>query len=123
MKKSKLILPLLVLVAIFTFTLVSTHPIMAAGNKESAKETVDKAKKKVKKSADKTKAALSKKLNINKATKDELMMLPGIGEARAEAIIKARKKKPFADLKDVVERKIGVGGKIIEDIKPYLTFN
>lgn len=112
MRQRKGTLLLLILPMVFAFTLASINPIVAAEKKDSAKKTINKAK-----------AALNKKLNINKATKDELMMLPSIGEARADAIIKARKKKPFADFKDVVERKIGVGAKIIEDIKPYLKFN
>ncbi len=109
MLQRKLFLLLLILSIVFSFSLVTTNPTLAAGKKESAKETVNKA-------------TLDKKIDINKANKDELMMLPGIGEARADAIIKARKEKPFADLKDVEERKIGVGKKIIKDIEPYLTF-
>ncbi len=42
-------------------------------------------------------------LNINAASKDELIALPGIGEARADAIIKAR---PFAAASDLVEKKV-----------------
>lgn len=42
-------------------------------------------------------------VNINSAPKDELMSLPGIGEARADAIIKAR---PFAAASDLVDKKV-----------------
>lgn len=42
-------------------------------------------------------------VNINSASKDELMSLPGIGEARADAIIKAR---PFAAASDLVDKKV-----------------
>jgi competence protein ComEA len=42
-------------------------------------------------------------VNINSASKDELMSLPGIGEARADAIIKAR---PFTAASDLVDKKV-----------------
>lgn len=42
-------------------------------------------------------------VNINSASKDELRSLPGIGEARADAIIKAR---PFAAASDLVDKKV-----------------
>jgi DNA uptake protein ComE-like DNA-binding protein len=42
-------------------------------------------------------------LNINTATKDQLMSLPGITSSRAEAIIAAR---PYDDPSDLVKRKI-----------------
>lgn len=113
---------LLAIGVLFAFILSAGTPAIAKDKKEVSKDTVEQVKKKAKKSTEKAKAALSKKLNINKAGKEDLMLLPGIGEAKAKAIIKARKKKPFTNLKDVMERKIGVGEKIIEEIKPYLKF-
>lgn len=53
-------------------------------------------------------------ININTATKAELMRLNGIGETKAKAIIKYRKKSKFkslADIKDVS----GIGDKIYQD--------
>lgn len=56
------------------------------------------------------------KLDINKATKDELMALPGIDEAKADAIIAAR---PFAGSYDLL-RVPGVGPATLKEIYPYI---
>lgn len=52
-------------------------------------------------------------VNVNAASKDELIALPGIGEARADAIVKGR---PFAAADDLVERKI-LPASVFENLK------
>ena len=52
-------------------------------------------------------------VNINTASKEELMSLKGIGEAKAQAIIDARPFKMPEDIKNVK----GIGDKIYEGIK------
>jgi DNA uptake protein ComE-like DNA-binding protein len=52
-------------------------------------------------------------VNINAASKVELIALPGIGEARADAIIKAR---PFATASERVERKV-LPASVFENLK------
>jgi DNA uptake protein ComE-like DNA-binding protein len=47
--------------------------------------------------------AKSVQIDINRAKADELMLLKGIGEARAEAIIKGR---PYARKDELVKKKI-----------------
>ena len=53
---------------------------------------------------------------LNKADKSELMQIKGIGEAKAAAIIKERKKEKFSSFEDVTRVK-GVGEAIANNIK------
>ena len=55
-------------------------------------------------------------VNINNASKEELMTLKGIGETTAEAIIEYRKKNKFTKIEDIKNVK-GIGDKKFESIK------
>lgn len=55
-------------------------------------------------------------VNINTASKEELMTLKGIGEATAEAIIEYRKENKFTKIEDIKNVK-GIGDKKFESIK------
>lgn len=57
-----------------------------------------------------------KPLDPNKAARDELMNLPGIGEKTADAIIEAR---PFRTIEDL-EKVQGIGPKSFARLKPFL---
>ena len=59
-------------------------------------------------------------ININTATKEELMTLTGIGESKAEAIISYREKTAFTKLEDI-KNVSGIGDSIYEDIKNNIT--
>ena len=59
-------------------------------------------------------------VNINTATLEELMSVPGIGEAKARAIIEYRKNSVFLVLEDLLNVP-GIGEKLYETIKVYLT--
>ncbi len=43
-------------------------------------------------------------VDLNRASRAELMALPGIGEGRADAILEARDLRAFDSLRDVAER-------------------
>jgi len=49
------------------------------------------------------------------------MTLPGIGEVKAEAIIKARKKGKFNSADDVMNVS-GIGEETLKKLKPFLKF-
>jgi competence protein ComEA len=57
--------------------------------------------------------AKAQPMDINTATAKELASLPGIGEARAEAIIKGR---PYRGKNEIKDRKI-VPAKVYDDIQ------
>ncbi len=65
----------------------------------------------------KEEAKLEGVVNINTATSEQLQLLPGIGEKKAERIIKYRKKKgDFKAIEDIKNVK-GIGDKLLEKIK------
>lgn len=60
-------------------------------------------------------------LNLNSATKDQLMTLPGIGEAKADAIIRYREENgPFASPEDVMNIS-GIKDSVYSKIKDRIT--
>ncbi len=60
-------------------------------------------------------------ININSAPKEELMLLPGIGESTAEKILMYRKEhNGFRKIEDIQKIK-GIGKKKFEKLKPYIS--
>ena len=60
------------------------------------------------------------KLNVNSATFEELVALPGIGESKARAILLRREQKPFHSVQELRSIK-GFGSKLIASLKDQLT--
>lgn len=60
------------------------------------------------------------KININRASKEELIELPGIGEVLAERIIQYRTESMFENIEEITQVS-GVGDKKYEEIKDYIT--
>lgn len=61
-----------------------------------------------------------KKINLNTATKEELMTLPGVGESKAESIIQYRQKNQFRKIEDIMEI-AGIKEGLFEKIKEHIT--
>lgn len=60
-------------------------------------------------------------INLNSATKDELVALPGIGPSKAQAILDHRKAHgPFKSIEELKDVK-GIGAKRFEKLKGELT--
>lgn len=62
----------------------------------------------------------SELVNINTASKEELMSLPNIGEKRADAIIEYRSQNKFEDIEDI-KNVTGIGEKFFQAMKDLIT--
>lgn len=64
--------------------------------------------------------AVSGVLNINTATAQEWSLFPGVGKAKAEAIMQTRSTGEFASVEDLAKVK-GIGPKFIEKFRSNLS--
>jgi competence protein ComEA len=63
---------------------------------------------------------LSGVVNVNTATAEQLMLLPGIGEAKARAILERRKEQGgYKTVDELVEVK-GIGAAALDKIRPFV---
>lgn len=67
-----------------------------------------------------TRLALDMPININGATAEDLMLIPGIGLKTATKIVELRKKRGGLSRIDDIKHTKGLGGKKFEGIKKYL---
>ncbi len=66
-------------------------------------------------------ASLSGVVNVNTATPEQLQLLPGVGEARAVAIVALRKERGgFQRVEDLLAVK-GIGESMLERMRPFVT--
>ena len=59
-------------------------------------------------------------LDVNAAGEEQLMLLPGIGPAKAKAILTYRMKRPFRVVNDLLRVK-GIGPALLKRIRPFVT--
>ena len=98
---------------------VTFGPVSEAAKKKAAEARAD-AKAAPRKTAAKAASATpDKKVNINTATVDELDTLPGIGPAKAQAIIAGRPFKSIESIKDVK----GIGDATFGKLKDLITID
>jgi len=67
-----------------------------------------------------TKEEESTLININTASKEELMTITGIGESKALSIIEYRVDNVFSSIEDI-KNVSGIGDSLFESIKAYIT--
>ena len=89
-------------------------------SKDEAKEALNEEQ-----SLGKDLSASQKKdtVNINTASKEELMTLPGIGESRADAVIACREEKGSFTSIEGIKDAAGIGDGIFNRIKDLITVN
>jgi len=98
------------------FKALSAHPVVSPQNE--LKNTKNTSRPGIKKPS--TPLLQNKSININKATKDELIRLPRIGPKMADRIIEYRKTTgPFRNIKEIKKVK-GIGDKTFIKLAPYI---
>jgi competence protein ComEA len=101
-------------IAALTLLATSTNPLYAASSTPAKAQTTMTA-------TGQQAAAVGQKININTATLENLVSIPGIGPKTAESILQYRTKVgKFKAVEDLLEVK-GIGEKTLEKIKPLLT--
>ncbi len=59
-------------------------------------------------------------INVNSATVEQLVTLPGIGPSKAQAIVAYREQHPFKAVSELTEVR-GIGPKLLEKIQTQVT--
>jgi len=62
-------------------------------------------------------------VNINTASSEELQLLPGVGPARADAIVAMRKQQGAFKSVDELKQVKGIGDAMLERIRPHATLS
>jgi competence protein ComEA len=113
MKSFKTIIRCLAMVAVF---MLIALPVIAAEPDATQKQEPAKAAAPPAKKA----PGLEGQININTATAEQFMLLPGVGKKTADAIIEYRTKNGNFKAADDITKVKGIGAKKLEKMKSYL---
>ncbi len=91
-----------------------------SGQLQTGLTIFDEQETSVTESEEQSTADTTQKVNINTASKTELMTLPNIGEKKAEDIIAKREQSEFETIEDIKEVK-GIGEKTFEKLSEAIT--
>jgi len=61
-------------------------------------------------------------INLNEASEDQLVLLPGVGPSRATAIVNYRRQHPFKHVEEL-QRIKGIGKKTFARLRPLLALS
>ena len=103
-------LSVVVVVMLLALPVIAAEPA-APQQQEPAKASAAPAKKA---------PGLEGQININTATAEQLVLLPGVGKKTADAIIEYRTKNGNFKAVDDITKVKGIGAKKLEKIKIYL---
>jgi comEA protein len=87
----------------------------------SRRDSLERATRQDSTREEKRKTLAPRSININTATKEELLLLPGIGEQYADRIILSREDSGKFQMIEEIMRVRGIGKKTLEKIRPYIT--
>ncbi|MBX3459696.1 MAG: helix-hairpin-helix domain-containing protein [Planctomycetes bacterium] len=63
------------------------------------------------------------RIYVNRASAAELMALPGIGERKAERIVRQREAKPLKDMNELAAAAGGIPAAQLERMRPFVSFD
>ncbi len=114
------IICVLIISAIGCIFLVMEHinntNIVKSPSSYQTEETIDKLHRSTHNKENEYSVDIFGLININSAQKEELMLLPGIGTLKADAIIEYRTNSPFKKAEDIL-KVAGISKKTFEKIK------